>query len=196
MITASLRIGLYGGSFDPVHIGHQRVAESFLKSKLLDELHLVPTAYPPHKEESSTSFYHRSQMLKIAFSDYEHVVVNEVENSLPKPSYTLQTIEYLQEKHPENLYYLCIGEDNLSTFHTWHKYKSILQKVRLIVAGRPGLDSSVQQSEIIERSIFIDHQEIDVSSTDIRNHLKSGERDENVPESVIDYIHNHQLYAD
>ncbi|CAN5282129.1 nicotinate (nicotinamide) nucleotide adenylyltransferase [soil metagenome] len=197
MIVSGLRIGLFGGSFDPVHVGHQRVAESFLKSNLIDELHLLPTAHPPHKEnKSSTSFYHRSQMLKLAFSGYEHVVVNEIENSLPKPSYTLQTIEHLQNAHPENLFYLCIGEDNLASFHKWYKYKSILQKVTLIVAGRPGTDIKSQQSEILERSILIDHEEIEVSSSDIRNQENSGEMGKAVPESVIDYIKQHNLYAD
>ncbi len=197
MKARGLRIGLFGGAFDPVHIGHQRVAESFLKSNLIDELHVLPTAQSPHKENKrSTSFYHRSQMLKLAFSDYEHVVVNEIENNLPKPSYTLQTIEYLQEEYPENLYYLCIGEDNLASFHKWYKYKSILQKVTLIVAGRPGTDGSSQQTEILERSIFIEHEEIEISSTDIRNQTNPGDMDKDVPESVIDYIQRHSLYAD
>lgn len=197
MMARGLRIGLFGGAFDPVHIGHQRVAESFLKSNLIDELHVLPTAQSPHKENKrSTSFNHRSQMLKLAFSDYEHVVVNEIENSLPKPSYTLQTIEHLQNANPENLYYLCIGEDNLASFHKWYKYKSILQKVTLIVAGRPGAEGSSQQTEILERSIFIDHEEIEISSTDIRNQKNPGEMDKAVPESVIDYIQRHNIYAD
>lgn len=197
MMARGLRIGLFGGAFDPVHIGHQRVAESFLKSNLIDELHVLPTAQSPHKENKrSTSFNHRSQMLKLAFSDYEHVVVNEIENSLPKPSYTLQTIEHLQNAYPENLYYLCIGEDNLASFHKWYKYKSILQKVTLIVAGRPGAEGNSQQTEILERSIFIDHEEIEISSTDIRNQKNPGEMDKAVPESVIDYIQRHNIYAD
>lgn len=197
MMARGLRIGLFGGAFDPVHIGHQRVAESFLKSNLIDELHVLPTAQSPHKENKrSTSFNHRSQMLKLAFSDYEHVMVNEIENSLPKPSYTLQTIEHLQNVYPENLYYLCIGEDNLASFHKWYKYKSILQKVTLIVAGRPGAEGSSQQTEILERSIFIDHEEIEISSTDIRNQKNPGKMDKAVPESVIDYIQRHNLYAD
>lgn len=197
MITPGLRIGLFGGAFDPVHIGHQRVAESFLRSNLIDELHLLPTAHPPHKENKrSTSFYHRSQMLKIAFSGYDRVAVNELENRLPKPSYTLQTIEYLQNAHPENLYYLCIGEDNLASFHQWYRYKSILRKVTLIVAGRPGIDSKSRQTEILERSILMDHEEIEISSTDIRNQETMGEMGNAVPESVIDYIQRHHLYAD
>lgn len=197
MTGTGLRIGLFGGAFDPVHVGHLRVAESFLKSHLIDELHLLPTPYPPHKKnKKSTSFHHRCRMLQIAFSGYENVVINEIENRLPKPSYTLQTIEYLQEQHPENLFYLCIGEDNLASFHKWHKYETILQKVTLLVAARPESDSTSQRKEILERAIFIDHSEIEISSTEIRNRKKLRETNRAVPENIIDYIQRHNLYAD
>lgn len=197
MTGSGLRIGLFGGAFDPVHVGHQQVAESFLESNLIDELHLIPTPYPPHKEKgSSTSFYHRCEMLKLAFSDYDQVVVNDVEKKLPKPSYTIQTINHLQQIKPENIYYLCIGEDNLATFHTWYKCKEILKKVPLIVAGRPGSKAQPQQKEILERSIIIDHEEIEISSTMIRKKLGSREFDETIPESIIGYIKRHNLYAE
>lgn len=197
MTKPGLRIGLFGGAFDPVHIGHLRVAESFLKSHLIDELHLLPTAYPPHKKnKKSTPYHHRCRMLQIAFSGCENVVINEIENRLPKPSYTLQTLEYLQGRHPENLYFLCIGEDNLASFHKWHKYETIIQKVTLLVAARPDSDSSTQHQEILERAIFIDHSEIEISSTDIRNDEKLQMSDQAVPDSIIDYIQRHNLYAE
>ena len=197
MTGPGLRIGLFGGAFDPVHVGHLRVAESFLNSHLIDELHLLPTAYPPHKKnQKSTSFHHRFRMLQIAFSGYDNVVISDIENRLPKPSYTLQTIEFLQGQHPENLYFLCIGEDNLATFHKWHKYETILQKVTLLVASRPGTDSSSQSKEILERVIFIDHPEIEVSSTDIRNQKHLRKSGQSLPESIIAYIQRHNLYTD
>lgn len=197
MTGGGLRIGLFGGAFDPVHIGHQRVAESFLKSNLIDELHLIPTAYPPHKlKESRTSFLHRSQMLKIAFSGYDNVIVNEIENQLSKPSYTLQTVKHLQQTHPENIYFLCIGEDNLASFHEWYEYKSILQKVALIVAERPGSENSRARKEVLERSIIIDHKKVEISSTEIRNLANLHKVAEAVPESIIGYIQRHNLYAE
>jgi len=197
MTSPGLRIGLFGGAFDPVHVGHLRVAESFLNSHVIDELHVLPTADPPHKKNKKpTSFHHRCRMLHIAFSGFDNVVINEIENRLPKPSYTLQTIEYLQGQYPGNLYFLCIGEDNLSSFHKWFKYETILKKVTLLVAARPGADSSSQRKEILERAIFIDHPEIDISSSEIRNHENQWQSGQAVPDSIINYIQRHNLYAD
>jgi len=190
------RIGLFGGAFAPPHKGHVKAAESFLDSKMIDLLEILPTAHPPHKEnESSTSFNHRCAMLDLAFSEMENVEMNKIEKSLPKPSFTLQTICYLQDKNPQNIYFLCIGEDNLATFHKWYKYREILQLVTLLVAVRPGTDSSEQKDEILEKSVFIEHEEIEVSSTEIRTSRQPHVKTDSIPEKVANYIKKHELYA-
>lgn len=195
MSSTGLRIGLFGGAFDPVHIGHQRVVESFLNSNLIDELHLLPTPHPPHKDlPSSASFAQRYEMLRLAFSGYEQVVISDIEKKLPEPSYTLQTIEYLQKKHPDIIYFLCIGEDNLESFHKWFKYEKILMKVTLLVAARPGANSHDQRSDILERAVFIDHNELEISSTKIRTEENIEEILDLVPENVARYIVEHNLY--
>ena len=195
MSSAGLRIGLFGGAFDPVHVGHQRVAESFLNSNLIDELHLLPTPHPPHKNlNSSASFEHRYEMLRLAFADYGQVLISDVEYKLPEPSYSLQTIEYLQKKNPGHIYFLCIGEDNLESFHKWYEYEKILEKVTLLVASRPGSTSRNQNSDILEKAIFVDHEELEISSTEIRAEEQLPKVRDIVPESVARYIEEHNLY--
>ena len=187
------RVGILGGSFDPVHCGHVRIANSFLKSGLIDELLVILSPYPPHKEnQEQADFSHRYNMLQLAFKSIENVTISDVEQKLEKPSYTLQTIEHLQKENPLTLYYLCIGEDSLQHFHKWHKYQKILEKVDLLVVERPGFDKSGVAPEILEHAIFVEHQPYSVSSTAIRK--KGRVLEEDLPEAVAAYIDQHDLY--
>lgn len=199
MTSSGNRTGIFGGAFDPVHLGHLKIAGSFLSSNVIDSLLVLPTPNSPHKEtDDQTDFSHRYEMLKLAFQDHRDVIVSNLETELPSPSYTLRTIEYLQRTNPEETYFLCIGEDSLSSFHTWWKYDEILRRVPLVVASRPGVDSSDISRNILERALFVDHEDIDISSTQIRK--KARERDNRlntlVPENVAQYIFRHHLYSD
>lgn len=199
MKPAGLRIGIFGGAFDPVHHGHVKIAVSFLASNIIDKLLVLPTPASPHKEgQEQAPFKHRYEMLKLAFREYDKVMLSDLETDLPKPSYTLRTIEYLQDRHPEDKYFLCIGEDSLASFHEWWNYEDILQRTPLIVASRPGSESSNISREILERVLFIDHNEVDVSSTRIREKARTGDESLRslVPESVAQYIFNNKLYSD
>jgi nicotinate-nucleotide adenylyltransferase len=187
------RVGIFGGSFDPVHSGHVQTVQSFLNSGLLDRVLILLTPNPPHKQNHRPAGYrHRFEMLKLAFEHTENTEISEIEKVLPAPSYTLQTIEYLQKKNPDTLFYLCLGEDSLCQFHQWFNYKQILEKVNLIVAERPGFDSSSIEPQILEHVIFVDHKPIAVSSTDFRKY--PGRHDEILPEKVAEYIRAHNLY--
>lgn len=187
------RVGILGGSFDPVHCGHVRIANSFLESGLIDELLVILSPYPPHKQnQEQADFSRRLEMLKLAFADIKGVRISDVEQKLKKPSYTLQTIEYLQKQNPDNLYYLCIGEDSLQHFDEWYKYQKILEKVHLLVAERPGFNKSEADPEILEKTIFVEHQPYLASSTTIRK--RDGELKEDLPEAVAAYIDQHHLY--
>lgn len=187
------RIGIFGGSFDPVHNGHVQIARYFLNSGLIRKLLILLSPSPPHKKSTDqTDFSHRYEMLKLAFRETEKVEISDLEKNLPSPSYTLQTIEHLQSKYPNDLFYLCLGEDSLRDFHKWHKYQEILEKVDLIVAKRPGIDSSDVDPEIFENVIFIDHKPVPVSSTSIRKENRGERRD--LPPAVADYIEKYKLY--
>lgn len=187
------RVGIFGGSFDPVHNGHIQIAQSFLKSGLIRELLILLTPSPPHKQEmDQTDYLHRYKMLKLAFQSVDQIRVSDLEQNLPQPSYTLHTIEHLQKQYPECIFYLCLGEDSLRDFHEWYRYKKILERVNLLVAKRPDTDTSAVDPEILEKTIFIDHEPVPVSSTDIRE--KKGEKNNDLPPAVADYIKKHNLY--
>lgn len=186
------RVGIFGGSFDPVHTGHVEAVNSFLDSGLIDEVWILLTPTPPHKtDQKQAGFSHRLKMLQLVFSDHDNVQISDLEKDLPTPSYTLQTIRHLKEEYPENLFFLCIGEDSLESFHKWYKYNEILDECTLLVVNRPGFDHSRVDSKILENTIFVDHQPLDISSTQIRE----GEgKNYSIPDAVRSYIQDHNLY--
>lgn len=193
------RVGIFGGSFDPVHNGHVQLAKSFLSSGLIHKLLVLLTPAPPHKQDQEkTSYDDRLAMLKLAYQDFENVEVSTLEQRLPSPSYTLQTIDHLQIKHSDTLFYLCMGEDSLVHFHEWYKYREILKSIDLIVAERPGYDRSSVSDDILESVIFVDHQPVDASSTEVRQAFNNSEKEYTpglkVPEPVQKYIEDKGLY--
>jgi nicotinate-nucleotide adenylyltransferase len=195
---AGQRTGIFGGAFDPVHLGHVQIAQSFLASNLIDRLLVLPTPVSPHKETyEQTPFLHRFKMLELAFQEIGKVDISNIETFLPTPSYTLRTIRYLQKENPDIKYFLCVGEDSLALFHTWWKYEEILDRVPVIAAGRPGIESSKQSQSILNRVIFADHLELDISSSDIRKRVNKGDNrlSDALPDAVVDYIHANNLYS-
>lgn len=194
------RIGILGGTFNPVHEGHISIARSFLKSNLIHRLLITPALIPPHKTgKPSVSFFHRFEMLNIAFRHDEKIIISDVEENLPAPSYTINTLEYLQKKHPDTLFYLCMGEDSLAGFASWYKYDRLLGKTILLVAERPGVDRLDIKNEIRENSIYVEHQPIDISSTKIRtNELNMAQlrKMKWIPDEVVSYIDKHHLYPE
>lgn len=170
------RIGLLGGTFDPVHNGHLSIAESFITSGFIDQLWILLTPDPPHKtNQERTVFELRLEMLKLAFQGIYKVKVLTIENELPRPSYTHRTISYLKRLYPEKKYLLCIGGDSLRTFHTWKDYQTILDEVELLVANRPGEILSGVAPEILQKVTMVDHEEIKDSSTEVKERIKMGE---------------------
>jgi len=190
------RIGLFGGSFDPVHNGHIEAVNSFLESGLIDEIWILLTPAPPHKpDQKKTDFEHRYNMLKLAFQESDNIKISDIENDLPKPSYTLQTIHHLKTKNPDYTFFLCLGEDSLQYFHKWHKYHDILEECTLLVVDRPGSDHGDVDSYILEKSIFVDHKPMNISSTEIRRAPNTATLMK-LPDDVLNYIQKNNLYTD
>lgn len=188
-------IGILGGTFDPVHNGHISIAKSFRDSKYLNELWILLTPDPPHKQDHPVAdFNTRFEMLKAAMADYSDIKISDIEKNLPTPSYTIQTLSHLTEKHPGNNFYLCMGEDSLASFKDWHKWQEILRFCRLLVAERPNGHAKVD-SLIEEHAHFISHVPIEISSTEIRNRIATGKDISRfVPRKVEQIIRKNDLY--
>jgi len=192
----TVSVGLLGGSFDPVHNGHLAIAQSFLNSGVIAELWILLTPDPPHKIEHSQAPYDlRLQMLKQAFQEWENLVVSDVENHLPSPSYTLQTLAYLTQEYPNITFYLCMGEDSACNFTQWHKWQDILTHCNLLIARRPSDSLPDLDPRVAEHAEFVEHDAVDISSTDIRESLSENQDiSELVPKVVQDIIAKQNLY--
>jgi nicotinate-nucleotide adenylyltransferase len=190
------RIGIFGGVFDPVHLGHLSISQSFLESNVINQLLILPSPSPPHKQgKPILSLNHRIQMLELAYQGWDNITISDLETRLPEPSYTLQTIKHLQKFNPDNLYFLCIGEDSLKNFTSWYKYRQILDRVTLLVAERPEISLDEVSEDLLEKSIFVDHHPVKISSTSIRKQADFGLKiSDGLPDQVLDYILKHHLY--
>ncbi|MEL7834602.1 nicotinate (nicotinamide) nucleotide adenylyltransferase [Fodinibius sp. Rm-B-1B1-1] len=189
-------IGILGGSFDPVHKGHISIAKSFLESDYIDELWVLLTPDPPHKTETSLADYrYRLKMLQAAFGDIEGVNVSDLENKLSQPSYTIQTLKYLYETYPQHKFFLCIGGDSFQDFKSWKDWQQILAHCNLLVAKRPGTNTKNMDDSILKNTYFINHHPIAVSSTEVRELVRTGNDISNlVPKEVEQIIETNNLY--
>ncbi len=195
---ATNRIGLFGGTFNPVHTGHVSLVKSFLGSGKIDELWIIPSPSPPHKTDKNIiSFEHRKKMLELALSGIDNVKISDVEERLPLPSYTIQTVQYLKQKFPDDIFFLCMGEDSLAEFNSWYKPDKIAKECRLLVAERPGREHT-GENRFVQEAQFIEHEPVDVSSTELRSVLNNGKTqiNEKVPKAVLEYIEQNNLYQD
>lgn len=131
------QIGLFFGTFNPVHVGHLIIANYMAELPELDEVWLVVTPRNPHKQKDSLlEDHHRLRLTRVATEENEKLDVSKIEFDLPQPSYTVNTLKQLEEKHPKYGFTLIVGEDNLRTFHKWKNYEEILQEHPLYVYPR------------------------------------------------------------
>lgn len=196
MRTTGRGIGLLGGSFDPVHNGHIAISESFLASGFISELWILLTPDPPHKKDKSLVDYEvRLRMLRDAFQQMDRVVISDIENKLPRPSYTIQTLQILNEKYPDENFYLCIGGDSVRDFKQWRDWKDILDYCELLVARRPSDRELQLDSNLASKAHFVTHEPVEISSTKIRKLISRGEDISNlVPPKVKEMIEKENLY--
>ena len=131
------KIGLYFGTFNPIHIGHLAIANHIVEFSGLDEVWFVVTPHNPFKEKSSLlADHHRLQLVQIAVEDYPKLKASNIEFGLPQPNYTVNTLVHLNEKFPDDYFCLIMGEDNLASFHKWKNYEIILENHELYVYPR------------------------------------------------------------
>lgn len=200
-----MRIGIFGGTFNPPHLGHKRLVESLMKQAKLDRVIVIPTATPPHKNSNDLATEEeRLSMCRLVFDD-EFYEVSDLEIARGGKSYTVDTVTEIKKLYPEDELFLIIGSDMLLCFHNWYCYKGILNNVTLCVATREN-DISVNElkqyaSDTLMlgdgRIVFSDIIPFECSSTQVRTLIKEGDSaEEFLCKAVRDYLCKHNIYTD
>ena len=189
------RIGLFGGSFDPVHNAHLALARQTLDQLKLDELRWVPVGQAWQKDRAMTSAAQREAMLRLSIDGEPRFVLERCELERSGPSYTLDTLRELQAATPGAHWYLVIGHDQYRNLHTWHGVAELLQRVTLAVARRPGEPVEPDARVRAAPQVALALPPMDISATDIRRRVAAGmDISTLVPSAVALYIHQHGLY--
>ena len=189
------KIGLFFGTFDPIHNGHLRIAKYITEEKLADKVWLVVTPENPIKAGNKiSSFNHRFNMAKIATENYDNIIPSDLEVNLKKPNYTIDTLEYISNNLKDIEFSLIIGEDNYKIFDTWKDYKKIINKYKIFIYPRKGtLNENLHI--INENTMYIGGPRIDLSSTNIRKIVsKKSDPKDLISNKVMEYINSNKLY--
>ena len=209
------RIGLLGGTFDPVHKGHLAVAQRAKEAVSLDLVIFIPAADPPHKKRPGASYNHRVAMLEAALAGADDkFAISLLEAERAAPSYTIDTLFELKKRLGEHKFFFIIGADSLMELHLWYRYRELpgltdfivasrlgisMQEVNQAIARLPGLfvpDGSQQRWRRRDGAeiVYLADVSINISSSTIRSQLEQGHRPDTVNRRVLDYIFDHQLY--
>jgi nicotinate-nucleotide adenylyltransferase len=191
-----MKVGLYFGTFNPMHVGHLIIASHMAEFTELDQVWLVVTPHNPLKKKSTLlEDYHRLQMVFLATEDYPNLKPSDVEFRLPQPNYTVNTLAHLQEKFPTHEFSLIMGEDNLNSLHKWKNYEVLLQNHDIYVYPRIDMQSIDPEIEASARIHRVDAPVIEISSTFIRDSIKQGKNIKALlPTKVWDYIDHNIFY--
>ncbi len=200
-----MRIGVFGGTFDPVHLGHLILAEQCREQAQLDQVWFIPAARPPHKQDRAlTPLPQRLEMLALAVAGQPAFVINDLEKDRPGPSYTVDTLRALHQRYPGTDWQLLLGADCLPDLPSWRDPVRILEFASLVIAARPGwaIGSAEQLRAALRltpaaplRQQIVQVPLIDISSRDIRPRAAAGRSFRYlVPRAVECYIETHRLY--
>jgi nicotinate-nucleotide adenylyltransferase len=210
-------IGIFGGTFDPIHFGHLRLAEEMAEGLELSQVRFIPAGQPPHRGTPRTAAIHRLEMVRRAIAGNPHFEVDSREVQRPDPSYTVDTLTALRaELGNEQPLWLLLGADAFLGLPTWHEWRRLFELANIAVAARPGarilqsdsLPDDLKQ-EVSQRQqtsgaaagpagavLLLQMTPLDISATAIRDTLaRQGSARYLLPDAVLDYIHEHQLYA-
>ena len=167
-----MKIGLFFGSFNPMHIGHKVIASYMAEFSELEQVWFVVSPQNPLKQKQSLlDQYHRLMIIRMELEDNPKLEVSDIEFGMPQPSYTIDTLVRLKEEHPENEYALIMGADNLQNFHKWKNYEQILADYSVYVYPRPGIEISGKHENI---HIVKGVPQMEISASFIRKSIKEG----------------------
>ena len=185
-----MKIGLYFGTFNPIHIGHLTIANHLAEHSDLNQVWFVVTPHSPFKKKSSLlEDNHRYQMVDRATENYPKLRASDIEFKLPQPNYTINTLTYLEEKYPDHEFCLIMGKDNLTSFHKWKNYELILERYDIYVYPRISKEALITKFEDHKKVHFIKAPIMELSSTFIRKSVKEGKDVRPMlPENVWQYL--------
>ena len=191
-----MKIGLYFGTFNPIHIGHVIIANHIAEHSDLDQIWMVVTPHNPHKQKTTLlDDYQRLHMVTLATEDFTKIKPSDIEFKLPQPNYTVHTLAHLDEKYPKHDFALLMGEDNLNSLHKWKNYAVIIENHHIYVYPRLNtgeIDSQFVNHDKIHR---IDAPVIELSSTFIRENIKNKKNvAPMLPQKVWEYIDSSAFY--
>ena len=198
-----MRLGILGGTFNPVHLGHLICAQEAHLQLRLDRVLLIPAARSPHKpfDEDDPGAEHRLSLCRLAVAGDERLQVSPIEVERPGPSYTVDTLRELHSREPDSELYLIVGGDVAAGLPTWQEPEQVLSLAQLAVATRRGtprrsIDEALGGLRGGERAAFFEMPTIEISSTDIRRRVQSRAPIRYlVPDAVAQYIDEHRLYG-
>ncbi|MBN6186236.1 nicotinate-nucleotide adenylyltransferase [Aneurinibacillus sp. BA2021] len=189
------KVGLYGGTFDPIHTVHLIVAEQALDALGLEEIWFLPARIPPHKQTKKiTADVHRVEMVRRALAGNPRFRIHtiELEQNAEKPSYTYDTVRMLQDRHPDVQFYFIIGGDMAAYLPKWHRIDDLIEMVQFVALARPGY---TMDNPYMQHVIETEMPQLDVSSSMIREKVAAGRSIRYlVPEAVRLYIEEEGLY--
>ena len=196
-----MRIGLFGGTFDPVHLGHLILAEQCREALALDQVQFVVAGSPPHKPGDRTDAKHRLEMVRLAIAGHSAFVLSEIETNRPGPHYSVETLQAIRDEHPDDLLFFLIGADSLADLPKWREPATIARLATIVVVNRPGLDLPIGSAlpdfgpeTLPLHSVAV--PPIGISSSDIRARLKIGLSARYlIPRGVEAYLIEHSLYS-
>ena len=191
-----MKIGLYFGTFNPIHIGHLIIANHMAEYSGLDQIWMMVTPLNPlKKKDTLLDDYQRLQLVFLATEDYPKIKPSDFEFKLPQPNYTVNTLSHLKDKFPKYEFSLIMGEDNLKTFHKWKNYEVILENHDVYVY--PRISSEAENSEFKNQPKIhiINAPIVEISSTFIRENIKNKKNVQPLlPAKVWEYIDHNNLY--
>lgn len=189
-----MKIGLYFGSFNPIHIGHLAIANYMVEFSDMEQLWFVVSPQNPFKSQKGLlPDYHRYEITNRAIEDFDYFRVSNIEFSLPKPSYTIDTLTHIKEKNPDHEFSLIMGADNLQSLPKWKNYEFLLKEYTIFVYPRPGLNAS----ELINHKSVrvVDAPIMEISASFIRRAIHEGKNIKAfVPAKAWEYINEMNFY--
>lgn len=190
-----MKIGLFFGSFNPIHIGHLIIANYMANHTTLDQVWLIVSPHNPLKDKDAlTNMYDRLEMANLALENSVNIKVKDIEFKLPQPSYTIDTLTHLKERYPEHSFSLIMGSDNLVSFKKWKNYELILRDYHIHVYPRPGYDNH----ELLNHpSVTVtDTPLMEISATFIRKSILNKKNVQFfVPDKVLEFIESKSMYS-